>query len=244
MSDLNQQISAWRVLMEQRIGRTATDELEDHLRAIVDSLASSGLSEQERLLLATHRLGHADALAPEFAKNDPLGIWRERMIWMLVGFVPLPLLVELFQNFSGKVILKVVPISLVWRLQPWAAAALALFWQALILGTILGSCAWVANSMRPVRWRSAGRFPTSFSKLAILLGVGFVVLYAGNAAVVALLFRGAGRVDPAHMDQLGELSSIYRVGRVCLSVLSYVVTAVLLAWLMSSRHAEREAVSI
>jgi hypothetical protein len=236
MRDLNEQISAWRVLMEQRVGRTATDELEDHLRAIVDSLASSGLPEQERLLLASHRLGHADALAPEFAKNNPLGIWRERMAWMLVGFVPLPLLLDVFRNGLGRF----VPTSLIWGLKPWAAATLGLVLHALVLGMILGTCVWVASAMKPVRWRWAGSFPTSFSKRAILLALTFLALYTGKGLVS--LFGGQG-VDAAHMDQFTQLSSFYSAGRECLYLLFYVVTAGLLAWLTSSQHAEREVAS-
>ena len=65
MSDLDQRISTWRVSLGERLAPKSMDELEDHLRTMIDELASTGLPEDERLLVATHRLGHPDALAAE-----------------------------------------------------------------------------------------------------------------------------------------------------------------------------------
>lgn len=59
--------------------------MEGHLHDTMASFVSSNLSTEEAFLLATRRLGSVDALAFEFARENPERVWRNRGFWMLAG---------------------------------------------------------------------------------------------------------------------------------------------------------------
>ena len=87
--DLNEAIRRW----QQNLGASpafAADNLEElasHLCASVQRLKEAGLSEEESFLVASRRLGGADALNCEFSKLNRDGIWRVRASWMLAGML-------------------------------------------------------------------------------------------------------------------------------------------------------------
>jgi hypothetical protein len=234
VSDLDVQISEWRVSLEQRLGPKSAAELEDHLRATIDSLAATGLSEPERFSLASHRIGHAEMLSREYAKNDPFGIWRERTAWMLVGMVPLHMLwnaIKIVGNHVG-------PTSLNWGWSPWAAASIYLALQAMfIIGPVVAFCLWVGKTTRSVQWTPARWIPTSFSKVACLLAVIVVALYM--QPVIAMQFGGGA--DAAHRKEFNELLIACSIGESYLEFGFYIVAAVLIAWLTCVRRVEPEA---
>ena len=97
MFDLTRRIRQWREGLAQReaFRPTDLDELEGHVRDSVERLASSGLSEEEAFLLALHRLGRADALSVEFSKSNGAIVWSRRLLWMLVGYLVIPLLLAI-----------------------------------------------------------------------------------------------------------------------------------------------------
>jgi hypothetical protein len=94
MFDLTSRIRQWREGLAQRdVFRPADiDELEGHVRDSVERLTSSGLSEEEAFVVALHRLGHAEALTREYAKSNGAIVWGRRLLWMLVGYLVVPLL--------------------------------------------------------------------------------------------------------------------------------------------------------
>jgi hypothetical protein len=236
MSELNERVCSWRVAIEQRVGPKAANELEDHLRTMIDELATTGLPEEERLLLASHRLGHPDALSAEFAKNDPFAIWRGRLAWMLVGMVPLQLLLSAIRDVMAKVGTK----SIMWGWSPWAAASVQLALPAVVLGTILAACIWAGKATRPRPWIPAGWLPTSFSRLACVLVV-VVVAFTIEPLIISL-YRDWG-VDDAHVCEFHELLYVYSIGRDFLYLAFNTVGAVLIAWLLTSRRAEPDTAS-
>jgi len=85
--DLNQAIQQWR----ERISSAPAfrdrdvDELEDHLRDATSSLMLRGLSTQESLWIAQHRLGSDSLLTGEFNKTNQAQVWLDRALWMVVG---------------------------------------------------------------------------------------------------------------------------------------------------------------
>jgi hypothetical protein len=59
--------------------------MESHLRDAVDQLRTAGLTDEEAFLVATRRVGSAQALEAEFAKINGRSVWLDRLLWMLVG---------------------------------------------------------------------------------------------------------------------------------------------------------------
>jgi hypothetical protein len=90
MFDLEAAIAQWREDLaggEQALSADELDELESHLRDVVDELEQGGLPLDRAFAAAVQRLGAADELRAEFAKADPLRVWRARMFWVLMGMV-------------------------------------------------------------------------------------------------------------------------------------------------------------
>ena len=87
MFDLNAAIADWRHRMSAQPDFQAgdIDELEDHLREIVEEVRAKGIPEEEAFLVAVHRLGDPDQLAGEFAAADPRLRRRLRLRWIIMG---------------------------------------------------------------------------------------------------------------------------------------------------------------
>jgi hypothetical protein len=108
MSDLNARIKAWRSAWASGMSAAELDELEDHLRETLAGLPEDSLNLDERFLVATHRLGAPGAIVAEFKKADPSRVWRERLIWLMVGMWAVQPVVEMmryilygFVEFAG-----------------------------------------------------------------------------------------------------------------------------------------------
>jgi hypothetical protein len=78
---LDSRIGEWRSYLARRRTIRSDDlaELEDHLRGEVEALIEVGLSEDEAFLIAVRRMGAADALSQEFAREHSDRLWRH---WM------------------------------------------------------------------------------------------------------------------------------------------------------------------
>jgi hypothetical protein len=238
MSDLNERISVWRASLGQRLGPKPAAELEDHLRTIIESLATTGLPEEERLLVASHRLGHPDALSAEFAKNDPFATWRRSLVWMLVGLVPLSLLLNAVQSL----VLAVATTSLNWGWPPWAAASTYFAASALLLFASLGSCLWAGKATQLFRCTPARWLPTTFSGRAGMLAIMVVALHLEPLIISRYSSLASG--SPAILSRNMEFFSFiqaYSIGCNCLYLSFDIGAAILIAWLVSSRRVETEA---
>jgi uncharacterized membrane protein len=157
---------------------------------------------------------------------------------MLVGLVPVRLLLSAIEGIANVVGTN----SLNWGCPPWGAASAIIATQALMLLAILASCLWVGKAIRPLRWTTSRWLPTSFVRLAGLLVVMVVALDL-NPMLIGILPRGGGGADAAHLREFNDLLWISAVGWSWMYLAFYVVAAVLVAWLMTSRRAETEAPS-
>jgi len=81
-NNLEAQIDAWRryVRGRQVVSPADSDELEDHLRARIEELTDSGLSEDEAFLVAVKRIGSLDALTREFAREHSDRLWKQLVV--------------------------------------------------------------------------------------------------------------------------------------------------------------------
>lgn len=89
MFDLETQIAKWKHNLDcdGALSSDQASELESHLRDVFDSLCKSGLSDKEKFVVATNRVGHPVQLREEFAKESPVNVWRPRIFWMLAGYL-------------------------------------------------------------------------------------------------------------------------------------------------------------
>lgn len=80
--DLNRACLRWRQdLVQQGITPAEANELESHLHDAMADLQPRGLSQEEAFWIARHRLGPVFDLADQFAKANPLRVWRDRFFW-------------------------------------------------------------------------------------------------------------------------------------------------------------------
>jgi len=93
--DLNATIENWRneLAAQPTLTPDTRRELETHLRDSISELRQRGLKDEESFWLARRRVGQPQQLGEEFAKADPVSVWRERVIWIAAG----SLLVDFWQ---------------------------------------------------------------------------------------------------------------------------------------------------
>jgi hypothetical protein len=85
--ELESAVRDWRDRLSQspQFRAENLNELEAHLRDSIATLYSQRLTDEEAFLIATRRIGCADALEPEFAKVNAREVWLNRLFWMVVG---------------------------------------------------------------------------------------------------------------------------------------------------------------
>ncbi len=85
--DLEQALRAWKDDCASRPGISFDNarELESDLRERVADLQQQGLSEKEAFSTAVRQVGSLGELAREFARENPLSVWRERLFWIIAA---------------------------------------------------------------------------------------------------------------------------------------------------------------
>lgn len=257
MSDLDKLIGIWRAPLDPRLGTKAVDELEDHLRTIVESLSATGLPEHERLLVAIHRLGQPTYLASEFEKIGSSGIWRERVGWFLVGLVPGYVLYQSSQMF-GAVMGSIL-------LQPdasrWEATSLYLIPKLFLFGILLGAVLIAGKGAFPVTWSIRSWLPVAHPRRTVLFGAIVLALlafpYIASSALLSskrfIAVGGApygGKVVAVRRVQepvgaiyaTGMRDYVETVGNTALpeALIYSLITGGLIAWLVTSPGAGAE----
>lgn len=79
---LEEQIGHWRLHLQRRgaIRRPDVEELEAHLRDMVASLRTAGLSDDEAFLVAVKRIGSLDEVSREFAREHSERLWKQLVL--------------------------------------------------------------------------------------------------------------------------------------------------------------------
>lgn len=85
--DLESAVLAWKQDCASRLGISFDDarELESDLRERLADLLKQGLTETEAFRTAVRQVGSPGELAREFARENPLAVWRERVFWMVLA---------------------------------------------------------------------------------------------------------------------------------------------------------------
>jgi len=115
--DLNEAIRRW----QENLGKSPAfkadnlEELASHLRASVQKLKASGLSEEEAFKIAARRIGERGPLEREFAKVNPLAKWSLPVIlfWMTAGvylvqivYSPIRMILDWPENLRSREIMR------------------------------------------------------------------------------------------------------------------------------------------
>ncbi|MEO8528346.1 MAG: permease prefix domain 1-containing protein [Pseudolysinimonas sp.] len=79
MTELDTRIAEWRAAVSRgpAVAASDADELETHLRDQIAELETAGLTGDEAFLIAVKRLGSADALTAEFAREHGDRLWKQ-----------------------------------------------------------------------------------------------------------------------------------------------------------------------
>jgi hypothetical protein len=85
--DLNRALLAWKAELAGEPGVSAENvrELQAHLLESIAALKSRGLNDLEAFLKARQQMGNMSKIGAEFAKDNPLRIWRDRVFWVAIA---------------------------------------------------------------------------------------------------------------------------------------------------------------
>lgn len=108
MFDINKEIDDFQneLISYQSMADPDVNELITHLRDESEMLIKKGLTEEESFWIARHRLGDTKVIHTEFSKVNQATIWRNRMLWLFLGYF-------LFTMIPSIVTLITIPFYLI-----------------------------------------------------------------------------------------------------------------------------------
>ncbi|MBL8892028.1 MAG: hypothetical protein JNL67_18780 [Planctomycetaceae bacterium] len=136
MFDLARNLEVWLADASRSgsISPQNLNELESHLRDAIEDLTAKGLSDQEAFLVATYRLGTPETLNAEFRKVNGSDVWRDRILWIITGYIGGTALTALFQGLSALSGATVASFGMGVGLTSFVAiAAVLICWSLLLL---------------------------------------------------------------------------------------------------------------
>lgn len=84
--NLSEALEDWRVTLRgHALGTEEVLELESHLLETMESLKAAKLSPAEAFFVAGHRVGRPEILADQYRLADPMRLWKQRGLWMIIG---------------------------------------------------------------------------------------------------------------------------------------------------------------
>jgi hypothetical protein len=195
MFDLTSRIRQWRQDLAQREAFLPADldELEGHVRDSVERLTSSGLSEEDAFVVALHRLGHAEALTREYAKSNGAIVWSRRLLWMLVGYLVVPLVLAISMSLANGLAVLGAKLGVEGASLAYLDGSVVLLCMA---GWIVLAAALISNSPsrlrdladRSLSWLAARRL-FAVALVAALLWLARVVVSGGSYFLIQSLAR-------------------------------------------------------
>jgi hypothetical protein len=194
MFDLEGAITAWKHRLAAGGSCTGESlaELESHLRDSHAALAAKGLNAEESFLLAARRLGDPTALQVEYAKVHP--VWRDRLLWILVGALSFQCLVVLVDVILGVSVLSAIAAGTRGTAMILLASAIA--------ATVLGTAAGMTFALR-------GRSSKGIASRPVLCTVAAVAFIIVGTVLGQFTFSAALRfVDRPDFNSIVTLNFI------------------------------------
>jgi len=165
--DLNIALRRWleRLGQSPQVKAENLKELESHVRDSVVQLQTKGLSSEESFLVATHRVGSAEKLEPEFAKvnRNPLNMIIHGLILIFFSFGCLLLWTMLHFPQMMVVATKGMALPAFTRFVMGCGSFLAV---SPLLATVYCVYVWVRKSNAKNSWM--GFFATTMAVLVLL----------------------------------------------------------------------------
>ncbi len=189
MHEIDRLVGQWRVTFApfEEFARHDIDELEGHLRDVVEELRAHGLSEPEAVRVAKERIGAPDQLASEYRTGDPDAVWRRRVLWILAGSYALSVstLVALVSvRVLSEIVAKFVTVSTPEHLvSVGLTAAAAGTVPVFVLG--LRHVTVLARGRVPVVWRPVSRLFRYLSARALPVVAAIVLPLALLPSILA-----------------------------------------------------------
>jgi hypothetical protein len=224
MSDVEKRIEQWRegLAGSESLGSSEVRELESHLREEMEHLKTAGLSEEEAFLIASHRLGGAQALEAEFEKVNSDRRFLLHLSWMIAGALAYVLAGRIATGIShggtlaavllgggqlGATSLAVVTVAI------RAAAAVALFLLA-----------WACVRRWSWGWLRDRLQTMSLPRVILLVG-GLIVVNC--ALILSSGLFSVAMMRCLNMEEFGEWALVSNYAHVGWSVLAPILAVVL-----------------
>jgi hypothetical protein len=168
-------IAEWRKKLIGKIPPERSEEIEEHLRELIDERTRKGMSEKSAFDAALKMLGSTEAISAEFEKLEPPLWWPARIAIAVAAVAALLLPALLLIRFQNR------PAEF-----PWANYVLGIHVYAVTLGYsatfLLGAlgicyvCQRSFGDLSPGRVRSLSKLCFEFSVIAaVLTGIGIVL---------------------------------------------------------------------
>jgi hypothetical protein len=218
--DLNAAVENWRRELAAQPSLTADErrEVETHLRDAISAFQQRGLNDEDSFWLARRRVGQPQQLGEEFAKNDPVKMWRERLFWMVLALF---LMVTV-----GRV--------------PFLASTFFLDENQGVVGVLFYLFYLIPAAV--VILLGAGKMTRQFSKLTELINGRFRL--ASVAIILILASSFFDYLAVPHMNSIVAKSGAHELPQSSFSfglgdVLVLLIPAVLLIWLFPKGNREQ-----
>jgi hypothetical protein len=179
---LKKSVSDWKqsLLARNLISAEEAAELESHLSDSINQLVATGLNEEEAFLVSTHRMGHPCKLEQEFAKVHTNRQWKQKLIWMLVGWVLL-----LFVEQLGRIAIGAgfAGLYLNWNVTTASFAAAAANIAIWTIG--IGALLWIAkNPRKPLLSRHEKQGTIPLKSWILLAIIAYALVFLGSFLIM------------------------------------------------------------
>jgi hypothetical protein len=158
--DLTSAIRGWKQDCAGQPGMSMDDvrELEGHFRECVADFQGQGLSDEQAFRAALRKVGSPRELAREFARENPMAVWRERFFWMaFAGFA-----ISVWGLMSNELLLWLTTrLARLVQVPPMSVFALCGYLPVLTVAIL------IATGSLPKLARSVDRCLQSRSRLAL-----------------------------------------------------------------------------
>jgi hypothetical protein len=178
--DLNRAVLAWKSELAGEPGVSAENvrELEVHLLESIAALKGCGLNDQEAFLKARQQLGSMSKIGAEFAKDNPLRIWRDRVFWAAIaGF--------LLQVTQSAIITHLLHPGRLWY-GMWVATVLN--FTPVFVAVPLLATGWIQLIYSRVSWLFISRWRLGIAGLLLTVVASFGGSFIGPFAIRDLGF--------------------------------------------------------
>ena len=186
MQDLDQFITRWRENLASKTSLSSIemDELEDHLRNETEGLIKMGLPSQEACHIARILIGSPREITEDFDKVNPLDKWRDRLLWIIGGYIAYTLInalvirpIGFLASFGGQEI----GLSTPWTIALTFVAMSA--WIGLALAISIPAIRYLSARNKSIK---LPRIPSWLTFVLLALGINLATAIGGTVNALSV----------------------------------------------------------